>query len=197
MLGRDPEYISFCVNFGVNIGNSAPVIRLLPLWLRGWPNICYFWTSLTNHDDGRRQARRSALYCIEEEHGPPQAASGTPSSTDATVRKDYPGKPVGPLTVYTPSIVGEPAGVLCLISTNDGIQSFTQALYHLASPPEYIQPLCEEIEVYYHDLWRGFGNGGWGLRVRLSLGLLRIIFRMTYYSRKRVQTTGNVPGWNL
>ena len=67
--------------------------------------------------------------------------------------KDYPGKPVRPLAVYTlTSIVREPVGILCLISTNDGIQSFTQALYHLASPPEDIQPLREEIEVYYHNL---------------------------------------------
>ena len=50
----------------------------------------------------------------------------------------------------TGSIEREPTDVLCLISTNDAIQSFSQALYHLASPPEYIQPLREEIEDYYY-----------------------------------------------
>ena len=54
--------------------------------------------------------------------------------------------------VYTTSIVREPAGVLCLISTNDGNQSFTQALYHLALRPECIQPLRKEIENSYHEL---------------------------------------------
>ena len=52
---------------------------------------------------------------------------------------------------------------MCLIATNDGNQSFTQAIYHLASRPEYIQPLREEIE-------NVVGQEGW---TKSAMGNLR------------------------
>lgn len=157
-LCRDPEYISYCVNFAVNIGKAASVIRLFPLWLRGYV--------------GRPFADVPTALKKSMDHLRPLVADRRRNMQ--LYGKDYPGKPQDMLSWFLDDVDGNTDEeklkhiAFHILTVDYGAvyttsMSFTQALYHLASRPEYIQPLREEIE-------NVVGQEGW---TKSAMGNLR------------------------
>ncbi|KAG6812162.1 hypothetical protein H0H92_004093 [Tricholoma furcatifolium] len=146
-LCRDPGYISLNKNWATEISKAAWVIRLFPPSLKplvGRPFV-----------DAPKAIKGCAEYIrpLLEERREKMEMYG----------QDYPGKPQDLLTWFMDNVDGDTDeeklrhvafhlmmvdfGAVYTISTDVPLmQSFVQALYHLAAHPECIDPLRQELE---------------------------------------------------
>ncbi|KAG6900185.1 hypothetical protein C0995_004120 [Termitomyces sp. Mi166 len=140
-LCRNPDYISMCRDFAVNISKAAWVIRLFsprlkPLVGRPFVDVPTALKRCIAHLRPEVEKRRENV----KMYG-----------------KDYEGKPQDILSWFMDDVDGETDEeklrhvAFHLMMINFGAvytiaTSFTQALYHLAAHPECIEPLREEIE---------------------------------------------------
>ncbi|KAG5725182.1 Ent-kaurene oxidase [Termitomyces sp. T112] len=157
-LCRDPDYISMCKDFAMNISKAAWVIRLFsprlkPLVGRPFVNVPAALESCIAHLRPEVEKRRENMKLYG---------------------KDYEGKPQDILSWFMDDVDGDTDEeklrhvAFHLMIINFGAvytvaTSFTQALYHLAAHPECIEPLREEIE-------RVTTDEGW---TRAAMGELR------------------------
>ncbi|KAI0072121.1 cytochrome P450 [Panus rudis PR-1116 ss-1] len=136
---RDPDYTELCIKFTVDVAKAAIVLNIFPKVLR--PLAAKLFTSAPSSIQ-RGNAHLVPIiherYKILEEYGPA-----------------WEGKPNDMLSWLMDSAEGEEkeaqALALRVLSLNFASihttsMSATHALFHLASSPEYLQPLREEIQ---------------------------------------------------
>ncbi|KAJ7246815.1 cytochrome P450 [Mycena haematopus] len=138
-LCRDIEYRNLTVEFAMGVMASAKKINLFPHFLK--PLVGPF---LSNLSRDMERAKKHLVPIIEErlrleeEHGP-----------------NWPDRPndlISWLLEYakgddrTPHMLTQRMLMVNFVAIHTSANSFTQALFHLAQGPEYVQPLREELE---------------------------------------------------
>ncbi|KDR74053.1 hypothetical protein GALMADRAFT_250782 [Galerina marginata CBS 339.88] len=140
-LCRDPDYKGFNMRFAVDISKAASLIRLCPPWLKPLVGRLF-----ANAPEALRRTVSHLRPLVEERR-----------RNIERYGKNYPGKPEDILSWFMDEVDGnndeEKLTHLAfhILTVNFGAvytiaMSFTQALYHLAACPEYVEPLREEIE---------------------------------------------------
>ncbi|KAF8631768.1 hypothetical protein AX15_002204 [Amanita polypyramis BW_CC] len=157
-LCRNPEYRSFNKQFAVQISKVGSLIRLFPVWLK--PIIGRLFADAP---EALKRAKNHLRPIVEERWRDMERYGN-----------DYPGKPQDILSWFMDEVDGDTDDeklthlAFHILFVNFGAvytiaMSFTQALYHLAAHPEYVEPLREETETVVSEQ-------GW---TRSSMGELR------------------------
>ncbi|KAJ7049341.1 cytochrome P450 [Mycena amicta] len=137
-LCRDPDYRDLMVNFAIGAMNSAKKINLFPHWLK--PLVGPFITTLPRDLE---HAKRHLVPLIEER-----------LAQEAQHGANWPERPNDLISWLLEYAEGDERTsheltrrmlMVNFVAIHTSANSFTQALFHLAHEPHYVEPLREEL----------------------------------------------------